>query len=140
MQVTHFFLFSLGSRPAPPLTLLVACALSPVAGHQIKAKALKRAVDIGRPSIPPQQLQGLWAMAQDNPEAIAQRFGAPKVPTYLVVLRILRKGVGNPHRHVERSFFKPSWRPPPRPPLNFCVPILTWSCARRCLRLSQPLK
>lgn len=47
--------------------------------YQIKAKALKRAVDIGRPSIPPQQLQGLWAMAQENPEAIAQRFGAPKV-------------------------------------------------------------
>eukprot|EP00903_Cladosiphon_okamuranus_P008307 g7991.t1 len=48
------------------------------AGPKIKAKALKRAVDIGRPSIPPQQLQGLWAMAQENPDAIAQRFGAPK--------------------------------------------------------------
>lgn len=47
--------------------------------RQIKAKALQRAVDIGRPSIPPQQLEGLWAMAQDNPEALAQRFGAPKV-------------------------------------------------------------
>eukprot|EP00752_Nemacystus_decipiens_P012066 g10697.t1 len=51
---------------------------SQCAGPKIKAKALKRAVDIGRPSIPPQQLQALWAMAQDNPDAIAQRFGAPK--------------------------------------------------------------
>ncbi|CAM9341192.1 unnamed protein product [Ectocarpus sp. 12 AP-2014] len=48
------------------------------AGPKIKAKALRRAVDIGRPSIPPQQLQGLWAMAQENPEALAQRFSAPK--------------------------------------------------------------
>ncbi|CAB1104690.1 unnamed protein product [Ectocarpus sp. CCAP 1310/34] len=48
------------------------------AGPKIKAKALRRAVDIGRPSIPPQQLQGLWAMAQGNPEALAQRFSAPK--------------------------------------------------------------
>lgn len=52
--------------------------------NQIKAKALKRAVDIGKPSIPPQQLQGLWAMAQDNPEALAQRFGAPKVSAAVV--------------------------------------------------------
>lgn len=66
-------------RLTPPHRHPAVALQSPPPLHQIKAKALKRAVDIGRPSIPPQQLQGLWAMAQENPDAIAQRFGAPKV-------------------------------------------------------------
>ncbi|CAN0424981.1 unnamed protein product [Ascophyllum nodosum] len=47
-------------------------------GEFIKAKALRRSLGLGRRTISPQQLHALWAMAQENPEPVAQRFGAPK--------------------------------------------------------------
>lgn len=112
--VTRFEISKAYSEPTryvPNFAILRGVHL--VAGDQIKAKALKRAVDIGRPSIPPQQLQGLWAMAQDNPEAIAQRFGAPKVCTRMVCMMVSgvsrRKWMGFPQASEKATCTGLSW-------------------------------
>ncbi|CAM9640852.1 unnamed protein product [Chrysoparadoxa australica] len=47
------------------------------ASPEVLAKATRRAINIGRPSIPAEQLQTLYQMAQSDPQALAARWGAP---------------------------------------------------------------
>ncbi|CAM9848078.1 unnamed protein product, partial [Phaeothamnion confervicola] len=47
------------------------------AAPSVLGKALRRRLRISRPSVPPEQLQALWAMAQEDPEALAAKWNAP---------------------------------------------------------------
>lgn len=86
-----------GSRPTPSHWWRRS-----VSFRQIKAKALRRALGIGRPSIPAPQLQALWAMAQEDPDGLARRFGASKV---MLVSRTAGRPSSGGRRDVQAVFF-----------------------------------